>query len=81
MLKTYSHINGVSGMIFLAQSINPEIGVYQEHFINDQFNFTAQLSNGTIDMTLEDAQDYETRPGSVTFDRVEIVAGTFKKNN
>ncbi len=81
MIKTYSHINGVSGLIFLAQSINPDIGNYQEYFINDQYNFTAQLSNGTIDMTLEDAQDYETRPSSVTFDRVEIVAGTFKKNN
>ena len=67
-------------MIFLAQTINPEIGNYQEHFINDQFNFTVKVSNGTIDITLEDAQDYETRPGSVTFHRVEIVAGTFKKN-
>ena len=64
MIKTNSHINGVSGMIFLAQTINPEIGYYQEHFINEHFNFTAKLSNGTIDMTIEDAQDYETRPSS-----------------
>jgi hypothetical protein len=81
MIKTNSHTKGVVGMIFLAQSIDPEIGYYQEHFINDQFNFTAQLSNGTIDMTIEDAQDYETRPSSITFRRVEIVAGTFKKTN
>jgi L-cystine uptake protein TcyP (sodium:dicarboxylate symporter family) len=81
MIKTNSHINGVSGMIFLAQTINPEIGYYQEHFINEHFNFTAKLSNGTIDMTIEDAQDYETRPGSITFKRIEKVAGTFKKNN
>jgi hypothetical protein len=80
MIKTNSHTNGVAGMILLARSINPEIGHYQEHFINDQFNFTAQLSNGTIDMTIEDAQDYEARPSSVTFDRIEIVARTFKKS-
>ena len=81
MIKTNSHTRGVLGLILLARSINPEIGNYLEHFINEHFNFTAQLSNGTIDMTLEDAQDYETRPSSITFDRVEIVAGTFKKNN
>jgi len=55
MEKTNSHTNGVLGIIFLAQSINPEIGSYQEHYINECFNFTAQLSNGTINMTLEDA--------------------------
>ena len=80
MIKTNSHTKGVAGMIFLAQSIDPEIGHYQEHFINDQFNFTAKVSNGTIDMTIEDAQDYEARPSSVTFDRIEIVARTFKKS-
>jgi hypothetical protein len=80
MEKTNSHTNGVLGIIFLAQSINPEIGSYQEHYINECFNFTAQLSNGTINMTLEDAQDYESRPSSVAFDRIEIVAKTFQKN-
>jgi hypothetical protein len=80
MVKTKSHINGVSGMIFLARSINPEIGYYLEHFINEHFNFTVKVSNGTINMTIEDAQDYEARPSSVTFDRIEIVARTFKKS-
>ena len=55
-----------------------EIGYYQEHYINECFNFTAQLSNGTINMTLEDAQDYEAY-GSLTLERIEIIAKTFKK--
>ena len=80
MKKTNSHTNGVLGIVFLAQSINPEIGSYQEHYINECFDFTVKLSNGTIIMTLEDAQDYEARPSSVTFDRYEKVAYTFKKN-
>ena len=79
MEKTKSHTNGVIGIIFLAQKVNPEIGSYEKHYINEYFNFTVKLSNGTINMTLEDAQDYEARPNSVTFDRYEIVAKTFIK--
>ncbi len=79
MVKTNSHNNGVLGMIFLAQSINREIGFYREHYINEHYNFTILLSNGTISMTLEDVQDYETRPSGVTYDRIEIVVKTFKK--
>ena len=79
MKKTDANSNGVKGIIFLAQKVNPEIGSYQEHFINECFNFTVKLSNGTINMSLEDAQDYEARPSSVTFDRFEKVAKTFKK--
>ena len=80
MKKTNAHTNGVKGIIFLAHTINPEIGSYQEHFINECFNFTVKLSNGTILMTLEDAQDYEARPSSVTFDRYQKVAKTFRGN-
>ena len=79
MKKTNAHTNGVLGIIFLAQKVNPEIGSYQEHFINECFNFTVQLTNGTINMTLADAQDYEARPSSVTFDRFQKVAKTFRK--
>jgi len=80
MKKSKSHTNGVIGIIFLAQKVNPEIGSYQEHYINECFDFTIKLSNGTINMTLEDAQDYEVRPSSVTFDRFQKVAETFRKN-
>jgi hypothetical protein len=79
MQKTNAHTNGVIGMTFLARLINPEIGSYQEHYINELFNFTVKLSNGTINLTIEDAQDYEARPSSVTFDRYKIVANTFCK--
>ena len=80
MKKTNSHTIGVSGIIFLTQTINPEIGYYQEHYINEYFNFTVKLSNGTINMTLEDAQDYEVSQSSITFNRIKIIANTFKKN-
>ncbi len=79
MKKTNAYTNGVKGIIFLAHTINPEIGSYQEHFINGSFEFTVKLTNGTINLTLEDAQDYEARPSSVTFDRYQKIAKTFRK--
>jgi len=79
MRKSNSHTNGVKGITYLAWTINPEIGSYQEHFINDNYDLTVKLSNGEIDMSIEIAQDYEARPSSVTFDRYETVANTFRK--
>jgi hypothetical protein len=79
MKKTNSHTIGVKGITYLAKTINPEIGSYLNHKINNSYNFTVELSNGTIKMSLEIAQDYEARPSSVTFDRYEIVAKTFCK--
>jgi len=79
MYKSNSHTNGVKGIIYLAQTINSEIGSYQEHFINENYNFTVKLSNGEIVMSIKIAQDYESRPRSVAYDRYEIVADTFRK--
>ena len=79
MYKSNSHTNGVKGVIYNAQRINPEIGSYQEHYINENYDFRVKLSNGEIDMSIEIAQAYEAQPGSVTYDRYEIVADTFRK--
>ena len=79
MYKSNSHTNGVKGITYLAHTINHEIGSYQEHFINENYNFTVKLSNGEIVMSIKIAQDYEAQPGSVAYDRYEIVADTFRK--
>jgi hypothetical protein len=79
MYKSNSHTTGVRGVTFLAWTTNPEIGSYQEHFINENFAFTVILSNGEIDMSIEIVQDYEARPSSVTYDRYKIVADTFRR--
>jgi hypothetical protein len=80
MIKTSDHTNGVIGVISLAQRINTEIGFYQEHFYNENFNFTFRLSNGRLQMSIEVVQDYETQPSSVTQERVQRLAGTFMKS-
>ena len=64
-------------VVGLAMKHNPEIGHYQEHFINESFGFSVRLSNGMLNMSQEVAQDYEAQPSSVTQDRIERVANTF----
>ncbi|MHB8260512.1 MAG: hypothetical protein ACYDCN_09505 [Bacteroidia bacterium] len=79
MTKTNQYQNGVIAVTSLARTVNPEIGTYQEHFVNENFVFSVRLSNGAINMSVEVAQDYEAQPSSVTTDRIENVAKTFRK--
>jgi hypothetical protein len=78
MTKTDKNRNGVIGVTNLARNVNPDIGYYQEHYINEGFGFSVRLSNGAINMSIEVAQDFEAHQSSVTPDRVEIVAKTFR---
>ena len=79
MTKTDENRRGVMSVTSLARKINPKIGTYQEHYINDNFGFSVRLSNGIIEMSREVAQDYEALPNSVTSDRIERVARTYRE--
>jgi hypothetical protein len=79
MTKTTKYQDGVMAVISLLKLINSEIGDYQEHFVNESFIFSVKLTNGVINMSVEVAQDYEAQPNSVTQDRLEKVAKTFRK--
>lgn len=79
MQKTTQYTNGVIAVTSLARSVNPDIGSYQEHYVNENFGFSVRLSNGAITMSIEVAQDYEAQPSSVTPDRIENVAKTFRR--
>lgn len=67
------------GITNLARSINPEIGNYVEHYINEMFGISVKLSNGAINMTVEIAQDFEAHPNSIDSTRIENISKTFRK--
>jgi hypothetical protein len=79
MHKTTQYQRGVMGITNLARTINPEIGNYVEHYINEMFGITVKLSNGTISMSFEIAQDFEANPNSIDPIRIEKVSKSFKK--
>lgn len=78
MKKTTTNTRGVIGILNEARVYNSAIGDYQEHFINERFGYTIRLSNGRIEMSREIADDYEVQPNSVSKDKIERVAQTFK---
>ena len=78
MTKTTQYQSSVMAVTSLARTFNPEIGDYQEHFINEDFGFSIRLSNGSINISLEVAQDYEAQPISLTRDRIERVVNSFR---
>ena len=79
MTKTDKYRNGVIGVTFLSRAINPEIGSYQEHYLDGSFTLSVKLTNGAINISEEVAHDYEVQPSSLTPDRIKKVANTFRK--
>ncbi len=79
MQKITQYQRGVMGITNLARSINPEIGNYVEHYINEMFGISVKLSNGAVNMTVEIAQDFEANPNSIDSTRIENVSKTFRK--
>lgn len=81
MTKTDEYQSGVVGVVSKAREINPAIGSYKEHFVNDAFRFAVRLSNGRVEMSIEVAQDFEAQPSSITHDRIAAVAASFRPTN
>ncbi len=57
MNKSTENTNGVTGIVSEARILNPEIGNYEEHFINERFRYIVRLSNGRLEMSREIVQD------------------------
>lgn len=81
MQKTNQYQNGVIGIISRARNVNPEIGNYVEHFINDNFRIVVRLSNGRMQIPLEYAQDQETSPESIDNGIITRITNSFQNNN
>jgi uncharacterized protein YpmS len=79
MEKTTRNKAGVKGITSLAEKLNSKIGAYEEHYFNDNFDYTVKLSNGSITRSTKIAQDFETMPKNISEDRVKAVANTFQK--
>ncbi|RSC92587.1 hypothetical protein [Tenacibaculum singaporense] len=77
MTKTEEYKSSVISLVNLSRSYNEKIGIYQEHFINENFTFSVRLDNNTaikISRTL--AQDYEKLPSILTEEDLIEIAGS-----
>lgn len=80
MRETKTNVSGVIGITDLARTINPEIGEYIKHYIDEDFNLSILLkNNGKINMSLELAQDFERDAVNINQFRIIQVANSFQK--
>lgn len=80
MRETKTNISGVIGITDLARNVNPEIGEYIKHWIDDNFNLLVLLkNNGKINMSLELAQDFERDAVNINQFRIIQVANSFQR--
>ncbi len=70
---------GVRAVVNSARVYNNEIGSYEMHIVDGNFNFAVKLSNGRVVMSPEIAQDMESGPQYVSPERIKAVAATFQK--
>lgn len=79
MQKTTEYQNAVTAIVSRASGINPKIGSYMEHFINESFNFTVRLDNGRVSISRELAQDYQATGGRIEQERIIHVANSYQE--
>lgn len=81
MIRTNEHEQGVRELITRARQYNSNIGVYVEHFLNERFNFTVSLTNGSMSISSTKAHDQETMPTSISDYEIQQIAKTFISNS
>lgn len=81
MTRSTDNKYGIISIIERAKQYDTEIGNYEEHFINESFNYTVRVSNGRIVVPRSMAQDQEVQPSSISEDRIKSVAANFINDN
>ena len=78
MERTTKNKMGILSLINKAREYCNEIGDYEEHFVNERFDFTIKLNNGRLEISRTVAQDYEVQPGSISEVQIKIIAQSYK---
>lgn len=80
MEKSKEYTTGIIIITNLARKLNPDIGLYLEHFHIENFGFIVRLSNGGIKISKDLAHYCEMLPDGIANDRIKLVAESFWKN-
>ena len=78
MIKTDKYKSSVIGITRHVASINPLVGHYESHYLNEKCKFIIRLSNGTIEAPIYLVRDYEKNPQEIQIIQLHKVAITYK---
>ena len=71
----------IQTIIRMARVYNNEIGSYEMHVLNGNFDYAVKLSNGRLVVPPEVAQDIEKGEQFVTSEQIKEIANTFTKKD
>jgi hypothetical protein len=77
MTPSTEFTSGVIAIIDRARVFNPGIGRYEQHFLDESFNFRVKLSNGGMSVFKESARDHEKGSQFVSDETIQKMASTF----
>jgi hypothetical protein len=78
MMKSNEFPNGIYRLVTQTKLQNSKIGVYIEHYINENLIFRVKFSNGWLNIPREWAQDEEVKLYSISEEDVKQMANSFE---
>lgn len=79
MIQTDKYKKGIVALILKAAELNPLLGNYQTHYLNEDARFIVQLSNGQLEIEIETARQYEQDPGKMLTGKLQQLVFNYKK--
>lgn len=77
MTETSEYQSAISELINKARNYNPNLGFYEKHYINENFDFSVKLSNNYgVKVSRILAQDYSVMPSILTEEDLKKIANS-----
>ena len=78
MIKTDKYKPSVIAITRRVAALNPLVGDYDSHYLNEKCKFVIRLSNGVIEAPIYLVRDYEKNPDEIHIKQLHKVAITYK---
>jgi hypothetical protein len=71
MIQTDKYKKGIIALCLKAAEVNPGLGAYQMHYLNEKARFVAQLTNGQLEIEIDLARQYDLDPERQLSDKLQ----------
>lgn len=80
MTETKEQLRAISELINKARIYNPNLGIYIKHYVNEDFDYTVELSNNyVVKISRILAKDYSVMPSILTDLDLKEIANSARK--
>ncbi|PBQ31226.1 hypothetical protein CNR22_05420 [Sphingobacteriaceae bacterium] len=81
MIRTDKYKKGVMAVSKKAAQLNPLLGCYQAHYLNEEGRFMIQLSNCQLEIDIDIARDYDQNSPLLHEGRIHQAAFAYKPDD